>query len=264
MIVGALHVHSTYSDGEFTLPELRDVFLAAGCRFICLADHAEWFDLAKLSAYLAECRALSDGRFCLVPGLEYACIGRMHIVGLGMTEPIGSTDPEQVIAGIARRRGISYIAHPRDEAFPLIERLDPLPDGIEVWNSKYDGRYAPRPGTFALLERLRARRADSLAFYGQDLHWRRQFRGLMTRVECEVVEQEPLVGAIRRGAYTGLRDQLELPSDGAVPARTIRRFARTQARSRRMRRFVGRAKALVDRTGLVIPAAMKAQLRRIF
>jgi hypothetical protein len=264
VIVGALHVHSTYSDGEFTLSELRDLFLAAGCRFVCLADHAPWFDQDKLGAYLAECRARSDGQFCFVPGLEYSCAGRMHIVGLGMTDLIDSADPAQVIAGIAARNGISYVAHPRDEAFPIIEAFDLLPDGIEVWNSKYDGRYAPRPGTFALLDRLRARRGDLLAFYGQDLHWRRQFRGLTTRVDCDAVDKDALLGAIRRGAYTGLRGRLELPSDGALPKLTMERFSRAQSRSRTMRLFVGRAKALADRSGVVIPKAMKAQLRRIF
>jgi hypothetical protein len=264
VIVGALHVHSTYSDGEFTLAELRDAFLAAGCRFVCLADHSQWFDAASLEAYRAECRARSDDEFCFVPGLEYPCVGRMHIVGLGATEIIDSTDPGEVIAGIARLGGISYVAHPRDDAFPVIEALDPLPDGIEVWNSKYDGRYAPRPGTFALLERLRSRRENLLAFYGQDLHWRRQFRGLTTGVDSSALESGALLAAIRRGAYTGLRGDLQLPSDGAIPEATIGRFARANARSQQMRWLVGRAKVLADRSGLMIPKSMKAQLRRIF
>jgi hypothetical protein len=264
VIVGALHVHSTFSDGEFTLAELREAFLAAGCRFACMADHAEWFDAASLEAYRAECRARSDDRFCFVPGLEYPCVGRLHIVGLGATEFIDSTDPAEVIAGIASLGGVSYIAHPRDDAFPVIEALDRLPDGIEVWNSKYDGRYAPRPGTFALLERLRLRREDLLAFYGQDLHWRRQFRGLLTEVDCRAPESGEVLSAIRRGAYAGLSGGLQLPSDGAITVATAVRFERVHARSRQMRWLVGRAKMLADRSGVAIPEAMKAHLRRIF
>ena len=30
MIMAALHVHSTFSDGEFTLRELREKFISAG------------------------------------------------------------------------------------------------------------------------------------------------------------------------------------------------------------------------------------------
>ncbi len=58
-----------------------------------------------------------------------------------------------------------------------------LPRGLETWNSKYDGRYAPRPGTFDLLLRVRERRPDMLAFFGQDLRWKQQFRGLFTELE---------------------------------------------------------------------------------
>ncbi len=78
---GALHIHSTYSDGEFTLTELKQIFLAAGCSFLCMTDHAEHFNETKLRAYLDECRSLSDDEFRFVAGLEYECERRMHILG---------------------------------------------------------------------------------------------------------------------------------------------------------------------------------------
>ena len=57
MFKGAMHIHSTYSDGEFTLPELREVFLAEGCAFVCMNDHAEYFDQESIQLYLRECDA---------------------------------------------------------------------------------------------------------------------------------------------------------------------------------------------------------------
>ena len=83
MLKGAIHIHSTYSDGEFTLPELRDVFRSAGCAFVCMTDHAEAFDAESLHRYQAECEALSDGSFCFIAGLEYGCEQKMHILGYG-------------------------------------------------------------------------------------------------------------------------------------------------------------------------------------
>src|SRR5262245_9182741 len=71
MFKGAVHIHSTYSDGEFTLAELRQVFRTAGCDFVCTTDHAEDFDENKLRAYADECTSLSDDHFRLVAGLEY-------------------------------------------------------------------------------------------------------------------------------------------------------------------------------------------------
>src|SRR5262245_36041089 len=118
---GALHMHSTYSDGEFTLAELRDVYRAAGCRFACVTDHAEDFDADQLVAYRAECERLSDAEFRFVAGLEYDCDQGMHVLGYGVTELLGTTAPEEVIRGIRERGGLAVIAHPKDTHFDWIE-----------------------------------------------------------------------------------------------------------------------------------------------
>ena len=52
MLKGIIHCHSTYSDGEFTLRELREVCLVAGVDFVCMTDHAEAFDESRLRAYV--------------------------------------------------------------------------------------------------------------------------------------------------------------------------------------------------------------------
>ena len=183
MLKGAMHVHSTYSDGEFTLAELRRVFLDEGCAFVCMTDHAEYFDPDKLRQYQDECQTLSDDQFLFVAGLEYSCEQRMHILGYGATQRVDSQDPETVIRHIDQLGAISVIAHPKTDFFEWIEKFETLPRGIETWNTKYDGRYAPRPETFALLQRLRARKPEMRAFYGQDLHWKKQFRGIFVQLD---------------------------------------------------------------------------------
>ncbi len=264
MLKGILHIHSTYSDGDFTLSELRRQFLSDGCRFACVTDHADWFDAARLAAYREECARLSDAAFSFVPGLEYGCTGRMHILGYGVTSLIDSCDPQTVIDEIRRRGGIAVVAHPRDEAFEQIERFNPPPDGIEVWNSKYDGRYAPRPHTFALLQRMRKRSPDLRAFYGQDLHWRKQYRGLFTRVACDTPDPARVLEALRHGAYSGEKGLLVLPADGRLAGDVLDGFARAQLRSQRMRTWIRAAKRWSDGVGLAVPGAIKAQVRRIF
>jgi predicted metal-dependent phosphoesterase TrpH len=99
---GALHIHSTYSDGERTLAQLRSTFQAAGCCFICTTDHAEAFDEARVDEYRRECESLSDETFAVVGGLEYRCDGGMHVLGYGVTALIDSTDPAEVFEIIAR------------------------------------------------------------------------------------------------------------------------------------------------------------------
>jgi predicted metal-dependent phosphoesterase TrpH len=98
MYKGVIHAHSTYSDGEYTLTELRDVFVASGCTFVCMTDHAEYFDVEKVRSYRAECERLSDDQFVFVPGLEFTCERRMHILGYGVTELVSTTDPESNFA----------------------------------------------------------------------------------------------------------------------------------------------------------------------
>ncbi len=263
MLKGALHIHSTYSDGELTLRELRGMYLASGCRFACVTDHADYFDDASLRAYVAECAALSGDGFRFVPGLEFSCVRRMHIVGYGVTRLVEAMDPAAVIRHIESCGGVSVIAHPKDRHFDWIADLDPLPQGLEVWNSKYDGRYAPRAGTFTLLRRLQVRRPDLRAFYGQDLHWRTQYRGLMVYVEAEAATREALLSALRTGAFHCGKDGVSLRSDGALPEALMRHMERARRWSDRLRGLLRTMKRAADRLGLPVPAGIKAQARRV-
>ena len=264
MLKGAIHIHSTYSDGEFTLPELRALFTAEGCRFVCMTDHAEAFDEKSLAAYMAECAALSDAAFRFVSGLEYECEQRMHILGYGAEKLASTQDPQEVIRHIDAQNAISVIAHPKDSFFPWIETFETLPAGIETWNSKYDGRYAPRPGTFALLKKLQQRKPEMLAFYGQDLHWEKQFRGLFVELDCESNEPALILNALRRGEYSGVKEALSLPSSGTLPSELLAVFEAQHRKSDRMRSFFKSSKKVLDRMGIKVPASVKAKLRGIF
>ncbi len=264
MLKGALHAHSTYSDGEFTLKELREIFIAEGCSFLCTTDHAEYFDQQSLAHYIAECESLSDDKFRLVAGLEYRCEREMHILGYCATKLTQSSVPEEVIRHIASQQAVSVIAHPKDDFFPWIESFATLPAGIETWNTKYDGRYAPRPATFALLQRIKQRAPAMHAFYGQDLHWKKQYRGLRVVMDCNSLQPSAILNALATGAYSGQKDELQLPSSGVLPEPLLAEFSRAQARSQSMWRFLKNRKQTLDRLGIPIPESLKAQLRRIF
>jgi hypothetical protein len=264
MLLGAIHVHSKYSDGEFTLAELRQIFLSMGCSFVCMTDHAEAFDAVKLDAYVQECESLSDDRFRFVPGLEYECQARLHILGYGMTERLKTTDPREVIEQINALGGISVIAHPPDWAFNWIQSVGAQVKGIEVWNTKYDGRYAPRPETFELLFKMQESSPEIRAYYGLDLHWKRQFRGLLNRLECAALSRTEILRALSAGNYQAIKAEQELPPSGRLPEALMTQYASIHGRSTGFRRLVKRCKRLIDQTGIRIPAPVKAQLRRFF
>jgi hypothetical protein len=264
MLKAALHAHSTYSDGEFTLSEIKRIFSEQGCSVVCMTDHADSFDETKLADYVRECVELSDQQFTFISGLEYGCEQRMHILGYGVTVLTDTIDPQKIIQHIEQHGGLAVIAHPKDTMFSWIETFDVLPLGIETWNSKYDGQYAPRPATFELLLRLRQRRPGMLAFYGQDLHWKKQFRGMFTQLECDARSREAVLGALSAGKYCCVKDDLQLPSSGELPPELSIRFAAGHAKSDRMRNFLKAGKSAIDRLGIPLPAFIKAQLRRIF
>jgi len=263
MLKGALHIHSTYSDGEFTLAELRGIFLAEGCAFLCMTDHAEYFSKPKLKAYSDECQSLSDEKLRFVVGLEYRCENEMHILGYGATVLSKSKDPQTIIRHIDAQDAISVIAHPKNEFFPWIESFETLPQGIETWNSKYDGRNAPRPETFALLRRLVERRPNLHAFYGQDLHWKNQFRRLLVGLDAESTQPTEILRALAEGKFAGQKGELRLPSSGVLPKELLNQFAHAQNKSHRLRRVLKEGKKALDRTGVKVPDSIKAQLRRI-
>jgi hypothetical protein len=264
MLKGAIHIHSTYSDGEFSLAELREVYLAAGCQFVCMTDHAEFFDPEKLRAYHHECAAFSDENFHFIPGLEYECEQRMHVLGLGASKLLNTTNPQQVIQNIEAMNAISVIAHPLNSFFNWIESFAVLPTGIETWNSKYDGRHAPRPETFELLDRLQIRQPQMLAFYGQDLHWRTQFRELFIEVESDKVENISILSALREGKFSGVKEKLTLPSHGKIPATLLAQFGQANRRTMTIRRRLKQVKKMADRLGVKFPTALKAQLRKVY
>lgn len=261
---GAIHIHSNYSDGEFSLRELREIFASSGCDFVCTTDHAEAFGRSKLNSYIRECQSLSDEKFSFVPGLEYECQNRMHILGYGMTSLATSQDPQCVIRQIEEQGGISVIAHPKTTAFPWIETFRVLPTGIECWNTKYDGQYAPRLETFSLLESLQARKPSLLAFYGQDLHWKKQYRGLFTAFSKSISTQKGLLEALSKGEYVCRKNNIVLPSNGKLSKPIMDRFARARKYSDHVRHAMKVAKELADKLGLPVPARLKGQLRRVF
>lgn len=264
MLKGVIHLHSTYSDGERTLKELRQQFSRAGCSFACITDHAEAFDADSLRCYIAECREYSDEKFLFIPGLEYECERRMHILGLGMLALLRTRDPVNVIQEIEKRHCVSVIAHPSDALFDWIESLEVLPRGIEVWNTKYDGQYAPRPGTFNLLARLQERQPKLLAFYGQDLHWKRQYSKMFSWVWTDTLDRTAILQSLLSAQYHAASDRYQLPSDGALDQSQLAQFEVLQERSRWVRKCVETANKVVRRTGVKVPQSIKARVRGIF
>ena len=102
------------------------------------------------------------------------------------------------------------------------------------------------------------------AFYGIDLHWKKQFRGLFNVLRTNDLARERVLSTFLAGDYFATKGDLEMSSRGELSESLITRFEREHARSDRLRKLAKTVKKITSRAGLTPPAALKAHLRKIF
>lgn len=200
---GALHVHSSHStDGEVDLAEVASLFRREGRHFVCLTEHAGDLDAGRMASLVRRCGDLSDGGFCLIPGLEFESREGLHVLGVGLSRFVPGRSVREIISAIHAQGGLAILAHPPRGAERLLAGLEDLPDGLELWNTKYDTRYAPRLHRFALLHRLRTLKRDVWGYCSVDFHWRSQCRTASLLVRAERVASAAVLDALRAGRFT--------------------------------------------------------------
>jgi len=213
-----LHAHTTWSDGELSLPELVNLYGRAGFDVLCVTDHvlreddpwpaangrtcvtAENFD-AYLEEIDRECdRALSRFGLLLVPGLELtyndldpdrAC----HAVAVGLRQLVPMDAGPAAAMEMARDYGAAVVvAHPYELGptpgvrFPTRyfsrnwRRLDGLFDRVELFNGQQLFGWVANKGLPPVA--------------CADLHREDQFPGWTTLVSCEP-EADALVSYLR-------------------------------------------------------------------
>ena len=215
MFQGVLHLHSVFSDGEESLEGLADAFRRSGMDFMAVSDHAEVFDEERMGAYVQACARLSTADFMVIPGLEFASHGGLHILGYGVTQRVRAKDLEGIVDGIHQAGGIAVLAHPPAGCINLITSITHKLDGIEVWNGRYDGVHVPRADSFQLLRRVRAANAKVSAYGGTDLHKKEQTRKpIRIEVDAEGRSHQSIQSALRDGRFRVRGGNLSIPASG--------------------------------------------------
>lgn len=110
---GALHVHTTDSDGSGDVPQVLAAAEKAGLRFLLITDHNT----------LAGKQRYGDGyhgRLLVGFGVEVTP-QQNHFLAFGIDEPPDpETPPEAFVAAILRRGGFGFVAHPLDRGSRLL------------------------------------------------------------------------------------------------------------------------------------------------
>jgi hypothetical protein len=191
---GAVHMHTTYSDGSATYPELIAAARAAGLKWVIVTDHdtleglpfAGWHD-----------------DLLVIVGHEITP-DRNHFLALNCPTVVDSRlPPQQFIDEVYQRGGFGIIAHPDEQvknSFKDIYRWDDWsvdgpsqrdgrPVGIELWNIMSDwaehltdrnkvwlaffpqfGLSAPTPATLAWWDELNMSGKRTFGVGGVDAH----------------------------------------------------------------------------------------------
>ncbi len=116
---GDLHIHSTYSDGQRTVAQLKTTMKDRGYHFVYLTDHINQF-LSRWAEYRQAVYGVSDAQFSMFPGTESKASDGGHLVVHGIKNLLNLEEslytPQQLINNAAANDpaapSSSAIAHP--------------------------------------------------------------------------------------------------------------------------------------------------------
>ena len=165
-----------------------------------MTEHAESMDEDKIKEFVSECKALSDDNLVIIPGLEFICDNNLHILGLGIEKNFVGSDPEGIIDQIHANNGLAVLAHIKIYDSIPIKKLRNL-DGVEIWNSRYDGRFAPPLKHFSILKKFREENNNILGYGGIDLHNDYEFGKLSICLNLEEMSSRNVVDALKKGNF---------------------------------------------------------------
>jgi hypothetical protein len=201
-IRGLIHVHSKYSyDGSMALPTLKELCVTRGFQFIALTEHIEGLTKTAFMGLIQQCQELSSEEFLLIPGLEVPYENSWHILLLGVYEFDDLSDCQQLISSVRANGGVAILAHPAEVKVKLPLKLIRSLDGVEVWNTKYDGRYVPRPANLHLLKYLQRINQSIYAFAGQDLHSAERIASIAIQLSVSKVVSEEILAQFKEGDF---------------------------------------------------------------
>jgi hypothetical protein len=155
---GNIHVHSNYSDGAGTIPEIAAHAREVGLDFVITNEHAHMTDALHL-----EGEGFHDGVLVLT-GLEIG-VRYHHYLSYDLKEMprVDYSNPQDVIDEVNRQGGFGFLAHPLEKGMPFKENSIAYTwndlqvkgfAGIEIWNfsSRWKERVkSPIHGFFHLL-----------------------------------------------------------------------------------------------------------------
>jgi hypothetical protein len=212
-IKGISHVHSKYShDGEISLAELKEYFKQKGFKFLLLTEHLHDVSEEKIRQIIDDCHSLNDDEFIIVPGLELDHNNK-HFLIIGID---GSQNTSEELIKRSSPNKLIIWAHPFFTGRPSLDDILNYPlDGLEIWNSVYDGKIFPRWGALKLLGKL-CKEKKLLGFCGIDLHRFSHAGGPFIGLEVRNFSQDDILSNLKAGKFFMQRNSMIVGPGGSL------------------------------------------------
>jgi len=206
MVLADFHMHSTFSDGKLTIPQLVDLFGKQGFGAIAITDHLceTHTVIGKAAGYLGHTltretfpryleiiqeegeRAWRQYRMVVIPGFELTKNSvfnhrSAHILGLGMSQYISADgEPKELARAIRAQGGVAIAAHPvstrkfEKQTYQLWDQRAELAREFDAWEVA--------SGPYLFHEVLRS---SFPLVASSDLHHPNQLSSWKTVLSCE-------------------------------------------------------------------------------
>ena len=208
-----MHLHSAFSDGELTPPEIAAAYAEEGYDAIAVTDSWIYGEECEMSGLL------------VLSGVEYdvGCdreLGMYHVVGVGMTsdpnipydwknmKKTAASKAAQIIEKIRLYNGFSFIAHPVRTSNTARGLLDVGAfDGVEIFSAisafdakdtSYSGELVEQLATYGTLPHIVA--SDDAQDYADE-----RFSAYVM-VEASEMNSESIVRALKAGRFYATED----------------------------------------------------------
>lgn len=151
-IVGNLHMHTPYSDGEKYHEAIAHEAIQAGLDFVIVTDHNIW--VQDVEGYYEN----QHGRVLLLTGEEVHNVRRQpqasHFLAYGARQELApyAADPQELIDRTIEAGGYGFLAHPHEKDLPIVDEINlgwhdwdiDGYTGLEIWNymSSFKNRLA--------------------------------------------------------------------------------------------------------------------------
>lgn len=211
---GVTHVHSTYSfDGKLKLSEVAQLFRSRGVDFVLMSEHIEELHPQRIREFVRECRQLSDEAFKMIPGIE---MDEFHILLFGVDEPDDIEDHRRLREYFLQRGSVMVLSHPIKIGGHIAADVRSRLAGVEVWNSRHDGKGYPRMSNIELLRDLRKDGQRLAAICGLDFHSRHDEVDIRLQIEAADRSVEGILQALREGKTRIRKAGKEVPVEALL------------------------------------------------